>query len=58
VVFTDVPGHITPRPVSRTLGPGGSLIFTADYAVTPTAARAAAAATPAGNTAAERREDG
>jgi hypothetical protein len=30
-VFTDVPGHITPAPLSRPLTPGGKLSFFAEY---------------------------
>ncbi len=34
-VFKDLSGHITPAPLSRTLGPGGKLSFFGDYVDAP-----------------------
>lgn len=34
-VFKDVPGHIAPAPISRTLAPGGKLSFYGEYRVAP-----------------------
>jgi uncharacterized membrane protein YgcG len=34
-VFKDIAGHITPAPLSRTLGPGGKLSFYGDYGDAP-----------------------
>jgi len=34
-VFKDLAGHITPAPLSRTLGPGGKLSFYGEYADAP-----------------------
>jgi uncharacterized membrane protein YgcG len=38
-VFKDVPGHITPAPVARTLAPGGKLSFFGEYGDAPAGRR-------------------